>query len=99
MNVKDRVLVIEDEQRIEAFLVALLEANEYEVIVAHTGLEAMSLVSSHCPDLILLDLGLPDMDGIEVLRAVRRWSHMPVLVVSARTEELDSLCARFPERA
>ena len=91
MNVKDRVLVIEDEQRIEAFLVALLEANEYDVIVAHTGQEAMSLVSSHCPDLILLDLGLPDMDGIEVLRAVRRWSHMPVLVVSARTEELDKV--------
>jgi len=93
MKIKDRVLVIEDERSIETFIVALLEANGYDVIVAHSGQEALSLATSHCPDLLLLDLGLPDIDGMEVLRAVRAWSYMPVVVVSARTQEQDKVAA------
>lgn len=93
MKIKDRVLVIEDERSIETFIVTLLEANGYDVIVAHSGQEALSLATSHCPDLLLLDLGLPDIDGMEVLRSVRTWSYMPVVVVSARTQEQDKVAA------
>jgi len=93
MTIKDRVLVIEDERSIEHLIQTLLEANGYDVITARTGQEALSLATSHCPDLILLDLGLPDMDGMEILRSVREWSLMPVLVVSARTEEKDKVAA------
>lgn len=91
--IKDRVLVIEDERSIEHMIETVLEANGYEVITASSGQEALSLTTSHCPDLVLLDLGLPDMDGMEILRSVREWSTMPVLVVSARTEEKDKVAA------
>ena len=93
MTIKDRVLVIEDERSIEHLIQTLLEANGYDVITARTGQEALSLATSHCPDLILLDLGLPDMDGMEILHSVREWSMMPVLVVSARAEEKDKVAA------
>ncbi len=91
--IKDRILVIEDERSIENMIVTLLEANGYDVIVAHSGREALGLSTSHCPDLLLLDLGLPDMDGMEILRSVREWSHMPIVVVSARTQEQDKVKA------
>ena len=78
MNIKDKVLVVEDEKGISGFIRAILTANGYDVILAHTGAEAFSMISSHCPDLIVLDLGLPDMDGIEVLRSLRGWSSLPV---------------------
>ncbi len=91
--IRDRVLLIEDERSIEHLIETVLEANGYDVITAGSGQEALSLAASHCPDLILLDLGLPDMDGMDILRAVREWSPMPVLVVSARTEEGDKVAA------
>ena len=93
MTIKDRVLLIEDERSIGNLIATLLEANGYDVITARTGQEALSLATSHCPDVILLDLGLPDMDGMEILRAVREWSVIPILVVSARTEEKDKVAA------
>ena len=69
----------------------ILTSNGYLVLTARTGEEAMTLLSSNCPDLVLLDLGLPDTDGQIFIRAVRRWSQVPILVVSARTHERDKV--------
>ena len=91
MEIKDRVLVIEDDIKISTFLKTALEANYYDVLVAKTGTEAYSIITSQCPDVVILDLGLPDMDGINILRRVREWSSMPVIVVSARTHEKDKV--------
>ncbi|MCI9568448.1 MAG: response regulator transcription factor [Lachnospiraceae bacterium] len=91
MEIRDRILVVEDDRRICNFFRNVLEANHYEVILAHTGTEAFSMVTSRCPDLMLLDLGLPDMDGMRILKGVREWSMMPVIVVSARTHEKDKV--------
>lgn len=88
-----KILIVEDEKSILKLLHTVLAANEYDVIEASTGSEALSMITSHCPDLILLDLGLPDMDGCSLLAAVRKWSSMPVIVVSARTHELDKVQA------
>ncbi len=93
MEIRDRILVIEDDKSIRNFLRAILEANNYDVIMANTGAEAYSLITSQCPDLVLLDLGLPDMDGMKVLQSVREWSSMPIVVVSARSHEKDKVAA------
>ena len=86
-----KVLIVEDEKSILKLLRTILTANQYDVIEAATGTEALSLINSHCPDLILLDLGLPDMDGNSLLHAVRKWSSTPIIVISARTHELDKV--------
>ena len=91
MEIKDRILVVEDDRRICNFFKTVLEANHYDVLLAHTGSEAYSMITSQCPDVVLLDLGLPDMDGLHILKSVREWSSMPVLVVSARTHEKDKV--------
>lgn len=91
MEIKDRVLIVEDDKNIRKFLQTILEANSYDVLVAETGNEAYSLITSRCPDVVILDLGLPDMDGMKVLKDVRSWSNMPVIVVSARTHERDKV--------
>ena len=91
MKIKDKVLVVEDDKNIRSFLQAILEANNYEVILTQTGQEAYSLITSQCPDVILLDLGLPDMDGMKILETVRGWSAMPIIVVSARDRERDKV--------
>lgn len=91
MKNKLKILLIEDELSIINFVTAVLCANSYEVISAKTGSEAMSMVSSHCPDLVILDLGLPDMDGTEIIKFVRSWSVLPIIVVSARTQERDKV--------
>ena len=83
MDIKDRVLVIEDDKSIRNFFRTVLEANNYDVLIATTGAEGYSMVTSQCPDVVILDLGLPDMDGMSILKNVRQWSSMPVLVVSA----------------
>ena len=93
MDIKDRVLVIEDDKSIRNFFRTVLEANNYEVLIATTGAEGYSMVTSQCPDVVILDLGLPDMDGMTILKNVRQWSSMPVLVVSARTHEKDKVAA------
>lgn len=85
MNIRDKVLVVEDEKTISNLIRALLTANGYEVITAASGIEALSMISSHCPELVVLDLGLPDMDGTELIRSVRSWSGIPIVVVSARS--------------
>lgn len=91
MKIKDKVLVIEDDKNIRSFLQAILEANNYEVVLSQTGAEAYSMITSQCPDVILLDLGLPDMDGMRILENVREWSAMPIIVVSARDRERDKV--------
>ena len=91
MDIRDRVLVVEDDKSIRNFFRTVLEANHYDVLLANTGVQAYSLITSQCPDVVILDLGLPDMDGMKVLKNVRSWSSMPVIVVSARTHERDKV--------
>lgn len=93
MEIRDRVLVVEDDKRINSFYKTVLEANNYDVLLAQTGTEAYSMITSQCPDVVILDLGLPDMDGMKILKSVREWSSMPVIVVSARTHEKDKVAA------
>ena len=90
-----KLLVVEDEKSILKLLRAILTANKYEVVEASTGAEALSLITSHCPDLILLDLGLPDMDGNTLLSSVRRWTSTPIIVLSARTHESHGINSCF----
>lgn len=91
MNIRDKVLLIEDERTIRSFMQAILTANGYDVLMAGTGAMADTMISSHCPDIIILDLGLPDIDGMTILRNVRKWSKIPILVVSARSHERDKV--------
>lgn len=93
MPLKQKVLIVEDEASIKSFMAAVLSANHYEVISASTGAQAYGMITSHCPDVVLLDLGLPDMDGLQIIRSVREWSHLPIIVVSARTRERDKVAA------
>ena len=93
MEIRDRILVVEDDKRINSFYKTILEANNYDVLLVQTGTEAYSMITSQCPDVILLDLGLPDMDGMKILKSVREWSAMPIIVVSARTHEKDKVAA------
>ena len=93
MNIKEKILVVEDEKSIAHFISTVLNNNGYEAMRARTGQEALSMVSSHCPDLIILDLGLPDMDGMDLLKNIRSWSGLPVVVVSARGHERDKVAA------
>ncbi len=84
---KANILIVEDEALINHLLAKLLREHGYTPIQSFTGAEALSLASSHCPDLILLDLGLPDMDGMEVMDTLGKWSNTPLIVVSARQDE------------
>ena len=88
---KIKIMIIEDEDAISNFIATTLKANTYARLVARSASESLSMIPSHCPDLILLDLGLPDMDGIEILKKIREWSSTPVIVVSARGEESDKV--------
>ncbi len=91
MTDKPLILIVEDDQTISKFVSTMLSSNGYDSVCAGTGKEALSLAASHVPDLVLLDLGLPDADGIEVLQALRQWSATPVIVVSARGRERDKV--------
>ena len=93
MAVRGKVLIVEDDRAICSFMRRVLEANGYESIIVGTGREALSMLTSHCPDVVILDLGLPDMDGSEIIRSVRSWSRMPIIVISARSAELDKAAA------
>lgn len=89
--IKEKVLIVEDELGIRNFIATILSTNDYDAITASSGADAMSMVTSHCPDVMLLDLGLPDMDGMEIVRAVRSWSNVPIVVISARNHERDKV--------
>jgi two-component system KDP operon response regulator KdpE len=88
---KEKILIVEDERNICNFLSAVLTANNFDVIVANTGADAYTMIASHCPDLVLLDLGLPDIDGLSIVTAVREWTQLPIIVISARTQERDKV--------
>lgn len=85
------VLIIEDEHNISRFISKTLTLNGYRTVCAYSGNEGLSLISSICPDVVLLDLGLPDMDGINIIKKVREWSSCPIIVVSARNQENDKV--------
>ena len=91
MNNRSVILIVEDEERICNFISAILTSNDFNVIKTSKGKEAISMVTSYCPDLILLDLGLPDMDGIEVLKIIRQLSSTPIVIVSARGHEREKV--------
>lgn len=84
-------MIVDDEESIRNFLSAVLTANDFNVIKSATGKEAVSMTAFRCPDVILLDLGLPDMDGLEVLKTIRQWTGLPVVVVSARGHEREKV--------
>ena len=91
MEIRDRIVVIEDDSSILNLLKTILKANNYDVLVTASGAEALTIISTHCPDLVILDLGLPDMDGTGLLKSLREWSSIPVIVLSARAHEKDKV--------
>ncbi|MBO7708948.1 MAG: response regulator transcription factor [Lachnospiraceae bacterium] len=91
MVIKDTILIVEDEDSICRFMTSVLKQNGYKALTAGSGEDAFWMIESHCPNLIVLDLGLPDMDGMDILKKLRGWSGVPVLVVSARTMEKDKV--------
>lgn len=88
-----RVLVVEDDRGLARALAITLRSQGYEVVAAGTGSGAIDAAASHNPDLLVLDLGLPDLDGMDVLRAIRGWSAVPVVVLSARQDAQDKVAA------
>lgn len=88
-----RILVVDDEPQILRFLRPSLAAAGYEVVTATTGSDALKAVATLAPDVVLLDLGLPDIDGKEVIRSLREWSKVPIIVVSARERESEKIAA------
>lgn len=93
MNNQFTVLIIEDEKNISTFMNKILTAHGYHVLNSYCGRDGLSVISSRCPDVILLDLGLPDMDGMDIIRQVRAWSNSPIIVISARTLEQEKVAA------
>jgi two-component system KDP operon response regulator KdpE len=93
METGQRVLVVDDETSIRRYLRAALTAQGLNVFEAADGQEALNAVLTHRPDLIILDLGLPDIDGIEVTRRLREWSQTPIIILSVREAELDKIAA------
>ena len=93
MNAKTHIVIIEDEKNICNFMATTLTAQGYKISTAPNGKGGLSLVTSVCPDLILLDLGLPDMDGIDIIREIRTWASIPIIVISARTQEQEKVVA------
>ena len=91
MAIKDKILIVEDEHNISNFISTILTANNYDTIISHNGAEAYTMITSHCPDLVILDLGLPDMDGLQIIKSVREWTQLPIIVVSARMHERDKV--------
>lgn len=86
-----RILIVEDDAPVRNLIATTLEAHHYQYLTAETGQAAVMAASTSMPDVIFLDLGLPDMDGTEVIRKVRTWSGLPIIVISARAEESDKI--------
>ena len=93
MTPKFTILIIEDEKNIQTFVGKVLKKHDYKVLYADNGKEGLNLIHSQCPDIILLDLGLPDIDGNEVIKEVRTWSSIPIIVISARSAEKEKVSA------
>ena len=92
-NNKYKILVVEDDRNILSMIQTVLDTNGYQVLTAQRCQQGILMLSSHVPDLVLLDLGLPDMDGEEFIRITRRSSMIPIIVLSARTQEKDKVYA------
>ena len=92
-NNKYKILVVEDDYNILSMIQTVLDTNGYQVITAQRCQQGILMLSSHVPDLVVLDLGLPDMDGEEFIRIARRSSRIPIIVLSARTDEKDKIAA------
>ncbi len=90
---KPLILVVEDDRPIRNLISATLKMHDYKFIAVGSGAEAVLEASSHNPDIMLLDLGLPDMDGVDVIKRIRSWSDMPIIVISARSEDRDKIDA------
>ena len=90
---KPLILVVEDDAPVRNLITTTLKAHDYKFITAQDGNCAIMEASSHNPDIVLLDLGLPDMDGVEVIGRIRTWSDMPIIVISARSEDKDKIDA------
>ena len=90
---KPLILVVEDDAPVRNLITTTLKAHDYKFITAQNGNNAIMEASSHNPDIVLLDLGLPDMDGVEVIERIRTWSDMPIIVISARSEDKDKIDA------
>ncbi|HEY5810492.1 MAG TPA: response regulator [Povalibacter sp.] len=93
MNAHPRILVVDDEEQIRLFLRITLTAAGYEPLEAATGRAAIEAATGRKPDLILLDLGLPDVSGLDVIRAVRVWTQLPIIVLSVRSDDTDKVSA------
>ena len=90
---KPLILVVEDDPSIRNLITTTLKTNDYRYVVAPNGSTAIMEATSHNPEIILLDLGLPDMDGVQVIQTVRSWSNTPIIVISARSEDNDKIHA------
>ena len=90
---KPLILVVEDDTPVRNLITMTLKTHEYRYLSAQNGASAVMEALSHNPDIVLLDLGLPDMDGVEVIQKIRSWSNMPIIVISARTEDSDKIGA------
>ena len=88
---KSTILVVEDDTPVRNLITTTLKTHDYKYLTANNGASAIMEASSHNPDIILLDLGLPDMDGIEVIKKIRTWSNSPIIVISARSEDSDKI--------
>ncbi len=88
---KLQILVVEDDAPVRNLITTTLKAHDYKHIIAENGEEAIRQASTCNPDIALLDLGLPDMDGVEVIKKIRTWSNMPIIVISARSEDSDKI--------
>lgn len=88
---KPLILVVEDDTPIRNLITTTLKSNDYRYLSASNGKTAILEASSHNPDIVLLDLGLPDMDGVEVIQNIRSWSNLPIIIISARSEDNDKI--------
>jgi len=93
MNTEPKILVIDDEPQIVRALRTILQARRFQVLVAYNGETGLALAAAQQPDIIILDLGLPDLDGVEVCRRLREWTQTPIIVLSARDSEQDKVLA------
>lgn len=93
MTTKANIIIIEDEKNICSFIEAALAPKGYHTACAYNGTDGLKLIENLNPDLVLLDLGLPDMDGVDVIRKIRTWSNLPIIVISARSEDTDKIDA------
>ncbi len=93
MAQKVSVLIIEDEKSICEFVAKTLQSHDYKTTAVHTGKDGLAQLTSSLPDIVLLDLGLPDMDGMDIIKKTREWTSVPIIVISARTQEKEKVLA------